>query len=200
MNLNQCIFCKRPVLEIRGQFEKLDTYYLNKEDELFQNKIYGSCYSAAMKASKWGAAWYKKRLEHAKSMGFRVIKIASNHCVVDRGQAWESYYTDGRKLSLGKDELHQASGLMQIKQNYNVELEDTAFVTKVRAALESEGSYPLWNLIEHLGVADQILYPELLKNGRMLKQNPPAPVVGNWLGLKLIYDYQLPVELTNLSK
>lgn len=200
MNLNQCIFCKRPVLEIRGQFEKLDSYYLKKEDELFQEKIYGSCYSAAMKASKWGAAWYKKRLEYARSMGFKVLKIAANHCVVDRGQAWEVYYADGRKLSLGKDELHQATGLMQIKQNYNVELEDTAFVTKIRATLESEGSYPLWNLIEHLGVADQMIHPEQLKHALMYSQSPAAPAIGNWLGLKLVYDYQLPTELINLSK
>ena len=200
MNLDQCIFCKGPVLEIRGQFEKLDTYFLKKEDELFQHKIYGSCHSSCMQESKWGAAWYKKRLEYARNMGFRVVTIAGNYCVLDRGQAWELYYTDGTKASLGKDELHQASGILQIKQLYNVELDDAQLVTSIRATLEEEGSYPLWKLIEHLKIEDRILQPEQLQNAIALNQNPPAPAIGNWLGLKLVYDYQLPQELTNLSK
>ena len=192
MNLNQCIFSKQPLLEIRGQFEKLDTYYLKKEDELFQEKIYGSCYSKAMRASKWGAAWYKKRLDYTREMGFRVVKIAGRYCVVDRGQAWEVYYADGRKASLGKDELHQASGILKVKQNYNLELEDIAFVKRVRVILEKKGSYPLWDLIEQLGVANQMLQPEHLKDGLILNQDPAAPAIGNWLGLKLVYNYQLP--------
>lgn len=36
MNLNNCFICKRPVLELRGQFEVLDTYLLKKDDVAYQ--------------------------------------------------------------------------------------------------------------------------------------------------------------------
>jgi hypothetical protein len=200
MNLDQCIFCKGPVLEIRGQFEKLDTYFLTKEDELFLHKIYGSCHSSCMQESKWGGAWYKKRLEYARNMGFRVVAMGGNYCLLDRGQAWEVYYADGTKASLGKEELHQASGIMQMKQQYNLELDDTLIVVAIRATLEAEGSYTLWKLIEHLKIEDRMLRPEQLQNAIALNQTPLAPAIGNWLGLKLVYNYQLPQELINLSK
>ncbi len=35
MNLDTCFICKRPVLEFRSQFEKLDTYLLKESDEAY---------------------------------------------------------------------------------------------------------------------------------------------------------------------
>lgn len=194
-NLDLCIFSQQPVLELRGQFEKLDTYYLEKKDELFRKKIYGSCYSAAMKKSEWGALWYKQRMQYARKMGYRVMSMAGNHCVVDQGQALEVYYADGTRAYLGRDEIPQSGNHITINQHYNLELNDVARVAAIREKLEQEGSYPLWKLIEHLGVQDQILEPAQLQNALAYAQDPAAAPVGNWLGLKLVYDYHLPPEI-----
>jgi hypothetical protein len=74
MNLDTCFICKRPVLEFRSQFEKLDTYLLKESDEAYQQGAFGWCHARCLSTSNWGAFWADRRIQHMTGiMGFAKI-------------------------------------------------------------------------------------------------------------------------------
>jgi len=71
MNLDTCFICKRPVLEFRSHFEKLDTYLLKESDEAYQQGAFGWCHARCLSTSNWGAFWADRRIQHMTGiMGF----------------------------------------------------------------------------------------------------------------------------------
>ena len=71
MNLENCFICKHLVLELVGQFEKLDTYLLEEDDLAYQQSAFGWCHTSCLSKSQWGAFWAQRRMWHLTSiMGF----------------------------------------------------------------------------------------------------------------------------------
>ena len=66
MELSSCVACKLPVLELEGQFDKLDSYFLG--DDGPPEESAGWWHLSCLRVSDVGRAWQAARLRNYRDV------------------------------------------------------------------------------------------------------------------------------------
>lgn len=209
--LQRCCFCQLPVLELTGQSDFLDTYYLQAQDEALAAHAYGACHVRCLLASPWGSFWARRRAEqHHHTRGqpivgrvvaytaLRNINTGSTLIFADSGQFW----------SLADNQLNQvqpATGGVVVRHDhreYNLHLAGFADVAAaIRAELLVAKRFPLPRLIAMLGISEQMIHPDMLAKGELrFERGLQQFWLGDSLTIHMSYAEFVPDEVFALAQ
>lgn len=202
MRLHDCIGCARPVIELRGQFSLLNSYYVN--DGVPPIESSGEWHSKCLHESPYGEAWFEARKANYLSVrGYEVTADLGAWVVVRSPRTREtialSSAGDSISLVFGRNrpQLEAAGAVYKVKEEYNLELSDRAAMAAIQSALTSEGTYPLLSVVSLLGIEDRMVHIEALSDGvlrfdRALKRDWSSFAVS----VQVEYGVFVPAELT----
>jgi hypothetical protein len=207
MNLESCFICKRRVLEFEGQFEKLDTYLLNENDDAYQQGAFGWCHARCLSTSNWGAFWAQRRIQHmTKVMGFAKISEIGTLTVVSNPRTGQVAVlrTDGITFTvmpsaLGRKKNCSGGVLLPVSEEMNLEFDDPKLACEIRDSLVKSKCFPLSKLVEALDLTDCLLYPEAILDGMMhFDKTLKREWMGNWVSAVAAYSQFLPQAVVDL--
>lgn len=176
MTIRNCTSCGLPVIELRGEFEKLDPLYARGSS--VPDETVGWWHTRCLAGSEAALIWYEARLKNYREMrGWTTVADLEEWTVVADSRG-------GTRLALGHNgqilDMPEGSGAAArpvegghvyptVWPEYNLNLEPTnenaATIAAIQAALASNGTYPLPDLFVALGIADRVLHPEALELG-----------------------------------
>lgn len=173
MRYPSCTFCELPVVEVSGQFQKLDSYYLSQDDSLKGSA--GYWHTSCLVSSPYGAAWRELRLRNYVSVrGYQAIAQEKDWSVIRNPRTDEhvALSESGNFLSLvfpaGRIRRSGDGAFYRVKEpEYNLHLQDASVIRAVQAALIETGTFPVLALFEALGISDRVQYPEALEGALM---------------------------------
>lgn len=169
MRNDLCTFCNLPVLEVKGQFQKLDSYYLDESDLLDGSA--GYWHTSCLKGSPYGAGWHDLRLKNFTTVrGYQLVANVGEWSVIQHPRTKDplAISTSGDFLSLvfpaGRIRRVAQGSVHRVEEpEYNLHLEEAPIIQAVKDALSSVGTFPVLALFEALGIADRALHPEALE-------------------------------------
>lgn len=176
MNLSACCLCSKPVLELEGQFAKLDTYCLTEGDELLVRGIYGECHSACLIGSQWGPHWAERLLVNLRdTRRLQPVGESGSYVALRNKNSRTTLLLrrDGLLLVASDAQVNKrrqtASGwFLPIKAEFNLELSsEPDLIADIQRALLSAQTYPLPSLIDALHLTEQTLFPAALERGAL---------------------------------
>ncbi len=203
MKLSSCVACTLPVLELEGQFEKLDSYYLAGGSPALATA--GWWHARCLIESEVGPSWYAARLAN-----YREVR---GHTVVAELPAWTvvtgprgdrlAFGRNGQLLSLGGKPTRTVPGGAihpHVDREFNLELSDLALAEAIKQGLSTAGTYPLLAVFEGLGIADRVAHAEALDGGVF---RYVADLAGYWsprsVSARAEYGTFMPAELEPYS-
>jgi hypothetical protein len=172
MRLPTCVGCGAVVLEVAGQFEVLDSFYL--EENTPPEESSGDWHTSCLRESPYGLAWHDARLKnHVVVRGYLNIATAEEWTIIKHPRTAETLALSraGEFLSLTYPAglLRRATGgsiYRVVEKEYNLHLEGYAGVAPaIQEALTSMNTFPVLSLFEMLGIRDRVLHPEALADG-----------------------------------
>jgi hypothetical protein len=209
MDLPSCFLCSAPVLELEGQFAKLDTYELQPTDEALKQRAWGWCHLVCLRGSPWATFWARRRRErYTEQQQLPVVGTTAMGTVVRREQNRESVIigAEGSLLTLEDEQLAAAEPFpggwrIPLVEKYGLDLDDTPLVARVQAVLQSVGSYPVSELISALGIEDKIHRPAVLADAVFRYDKELAGSWSEtWLAAQAVYHVFVPDDLFALVK
>lgn len=209
MNLEPCFLCSLPVMELEGQFDKMDSYYLLPEDDAYVQGAYGWCHALCLAQSSWGAFWFTRRRKHfTENMGYEQKASTGEHCVLRRPRdgtllilRHDGLMFDIAPHALSKAKSTEGGVLLPVEHEMNLELDTAATVQKIRDDLMKHKRYSLWALIDEVGIRERMLFPRALEGGELrLDKRLRREWFGNWLSAKVVYERFIPDEIVSLSQ
>lgn len=172
MRLQSCVSCSLPVMELEGQFEKLDLLYVNAP--IPPPETVGWWHVRCLVESDAALPWYEGRLSSLRDVrGYHLIAEYPHWSVVREPRSGEVIAL-GRggevlSLSLGSRKRARASDGGWIypifEQTCHLELDDEDLVRSIQEGLQDAGSYSLPVVLKAMGVADKVVHPEALERG-----------------------------------
>ena len=187
MKHSDCTGCGLPVLELEGQFERVDAAYWH---------------TRCLVQSPLGADVYATRLHDL---------VDVRHYAIERElESWTVVvHARGDKVALGKaGERLSLSNLgskkksrkaehgrvfPKIDEGYNLDLKDASVIDTVRAGFASEGAFPLLSLFELLGLAERVHHPAALE--RAVISSIRETTSRHFITMKIEYGVFVPDEL-----
>jgi hypothetical protein len=187
MKHSDCVGCGLPVLELEGQFERVDAAFWH---------------TACLIQSPLGRDVYAARLHD--------LVDTRKYAVEHELESWTVVvHARGDKLALGKTgELLSLSNLgskkksrkadggrvfPKIDEGYNLDLKDGGVIDTVRAGFASEGAFPLLSLFELLGLAEHVHHPAALE--RAMISAIRETTSRHFITMKIEYGVFVPDEL-----
>lgn len=169
MTLPACICCHEPVLEVEGQFEKLDSFYLG-EDGPPRDSV-GYWHTKCLRSSVYGLAWHDARLKNfVQVRSYKLVGTTAEWSVMHHPRSNETLALSRKgellslKFSAGRQRTVQGGSIYRVQENeYHLELAETSIVQAVQDALSSAKTFPVLALFEALGLSDRISRPEALE-------------------------------------
>ena len=212
MKLESCFICKRLVLELEGQFTKLDTYLLHGDDAAYQQGAFGWCHLSCLSASNWGNFWTKRRIQHmTEIMGFVKIRSSGSLTALQNPRTGEITVLQDDGVSffipsssrLRKNrvvpKLVPGGVLLPILEEMNLEFDDPLLAQETREALLEFKHFPLSKLIEALKIKDCLLYPNAVSDGTLrFSKVLRRDWVGNWVSAIASYNRFIPQAIADL--
>lgn len=204
MNLENCFICQHPVLELSGQFEKLDSYLLNEDDTAYQQGAFGWCHTSCLSKSQWGEFWTERRIWHfTKIKGFSKLDRGISLTVLCNPRLHEKLVlrADGVSFAIKQSMLEHkkncSSGiLLPIFEEMNLELDEPELVHNIRDTLEKTKYFPLHKLIKALELNDYLLYPEAVIDGKLhFNKALKREWVGSWVSADVSYHQFIPQDI-----
>jgi hypothetical protein len=176
MTIRNCTSCGLPVVELRGEFEKLDPLYTRGSS--VPDETVGWWHARCLASSDAAIVWYEARLKNYREMRrWTTVADLEEWTVIEEPRG-------GARLALGHNgqilDVPATSGVAarpvagghvypMVWPEYNLNLEPTnenaATIAAIQDALASNGTYPVPELFAALGVADKVLHPEALELG-----------------------------------
>ena len=208
MNLENCFICKHPVLELVGQFEKLDTYLLEEDDLAYQQGAFGWCHISCLSKSRWGAFWAQRRIWHLTSiMGFSklhndvALTLLCNPSMDERLVLRADGVSFTIKLSMLEYKKNCPDGIvLPIFEEINLELDEPELIRNICDTLVRTKYFPLQKLIQALELNDYLLYPQALVDGLLhFNKALKREWVGNWVSADVSYSQFIPKEVLELA-
>jgi hypothetical protein len=210
--LSSCCFCKEPVLELEGQYARLTEDMLYPDDfPLRREGAVGWAHTSCLRRTGIGYPWSIRLLEHLQ-------KTSGYELTGERGEAralWDPdrceshvFWKDGYTVCASSEELYSYGlttyanpGLLPRMGLLELDLSsDPIIEQRIRSAFETEGHYPLWDLIRDLGISERMLHAkETLRDGVL----SPEPTQDSSL-LRMVVEYMVHIprdgiELTALG-
>ena len=171
MKLSRCPHCKLPVLELEGQFSKLDSLYIHNGQPPAATA--GWWHAGCLAGSDAAGPWYEARLrnfrdvrryqEVAATPQWTVLREPNRGKLLALGRAGELL-----SLSRGRAGAHPVPGgaVYPVHDEvFHLELDDAGLVQRIKDSLSSAGTFPVPALLEGMAIADRTVHPEALANG-----------------------------------
>jgi hypothetical protein len=187
MKHSDCVGCGLPVLELEGQFERVDAAFWH---------------TACLIQSPLGADVYAARLvEFTSARHYTVERELDNWTVITHARGDKvALGKTGESLSLSnlgsKKKSRKADGgrvFPKTDEGYNLDLKDAGVIDTVRAGFASEGAFPLISLFELLGLAEHVHHPAALE--RAMISAIRETTTRHFITMKIEYGVFVPDEL-----
>ena len=158
MELSPCVGCRAPVLELQGQFDKLDSYFI--DDGVPPRESAGWWHLSCLRASDVGPAWQSARLRNYRDVRkFAVVAETPGFVVLEQPR--------GKRIAIGATgELVELSivGRPRLRENESgVVFGVSEFQIAPVAAFEPDVDHPLSALLGALDIADRVVDPIALE-------------------------------------
>lgn len=152
MELSACVACRRSVLELEGQFDKLDSYFIEEGSPPPESA--GFWHLACLRASNVGPAWQAARLRNYRDVRkFAVVAEPPGFVVLQQSR--------GKRIAIGATgELVDLSfvGRPRLRENESgVVFGISEFQIAPIRAFEPGADHPLSALLDALGIADRVV-------------------------------------------
>jgi hypothetical protein len=171
MKLSRCTHCQLPVLELEGQFSKLDSLFVDNDHP--PGETAGWWHAGCLAGSDAAALWYEARLRNFRDVRRYQEVVATPQWTVLRDPNRGKLLAFGRggallSLSRGKTGARPAPGgsiYPATDEVFHLELDDDALAPKIKDALVATGTFPVPALLEGMAIADRTVHPEALERG-----------------------------------
>lgn len=202
MRLDRCVACELPVLELHGQFAKLDSFYVRQGTPPLESA--GYWHVRCLRESSFGPAWHDAFVHNFTTVRSyaRVADLAQ--WTVVRNPRSSSALAIGRtgellELPATRKGTKTADGgviARHVEPEFHLELEEVDVVREVQSSLRTSGTYPIVRLLGALGIAERIVHPEALADGAFHFENH---LTEHWqpdnVSARLEYGVFIPAEL-----
>jgi hypothetical protein len=167
--MNSCTVCRLPVLELDGQFENLDSYYIESEDPAAD--LAGECHSCCIASSAYGHVWHAWRVHNYTSVrSYRIAAEQDGWTVLLHKRHPEvlAFHVAGfsvgaeRSPQRGREQVVDGGVLVAVDQEFNLVLNDRQIVAEVKSCLKKDRRYSIVAMLNALGIADRIQWPQAL--------------------------------------
>lgn len=173
MSLPTCRQCGLPVLELEGEFAKLDSMLLG--DGGPPSESAGWWHARCLVASGVADAWRAVRLRGLRDVrGYMLVAEMPEWTVLRHPRSGEliGLGRSGVALSLSRlggrpRRVDGGAVYSVVDDEYNLELDDADTIGAIAAALAETGRYPLSALTASLGVSERVNHPEALAGGAL---------------------------------
>lgn len=174
MNLSRCVACDLPVLELEGQFTKLDSFFIQNGSP--PPDTAGWWHVRCLAGSDAGPAWYAARLRNyrdvrrfvpiAELAKWTVLSSPQHNKVLALAHHGELIELSSRRRKHGRA---VDSGLIfpHVEEEFHLELEDASIIQAIKDGFIISGTYPLSAVLAALGIADRTVHPEVLERGAL---------------------------------
>lgn len=177
--MNSCSICRLPVLELEGLFEALQPYFTEEFDHP-AFKLAGECHSTCLVRSEHGHTWSEWRVRHFSTVRtYRLIAEQGGWSVLvhPRYPQLLAFHVDGSSVGgerpgrfagrvVGAGRVVEGGMLVPLEhEEYNLSYQDVAFIDELQTHLASEGKYPISRVLEALGIAGLLMWPQALEGG-----------------------------------
>jgi hypothetical protein len=180
MRVPTCVECDQPVLELLGQFEKLDSYYLDEDGP--PRETAGYWHTLCLTQSPHGPAWCAARLRnHVEVRRHEVVAEVGSWTIVRDRRTREplAFSRSGEFLHLegsrGKARKVDGGSVHPIVTEYNLELDDRDLISTVHDELNTIGSYSILKIMNGMGIADRVNHPIALERAVFRSGRPVPP-------------------------
>lgn len=172
MKLPQCTLCSLPVLELEGQFSKLDSLYIQGGSPPAETA--GWWHARCLAGSDAAPLWYEVLLRSFRDVRRYQEVAATAHWTVVRDPNRGSLLALGRHgelLSLSRGRRKEARAVAggavfpQVDDPFHLELDDEDLVQRIKDGLLDTGRFPLPAVLDGLGIADRVVHPEAIEGG-----------------------------------
>jgi len=211
-----CFICGSTVLGLAGQDTKLDTFLLRpgeQDDEVLANDAYGPCHLSCLIGSRWASFWAERTVQNltfVRKLGalhrsddlnvFRNRAIAET--VAIRSNGWMASFADD---ALKTAEEVPEGLLVSVSTPAMLDVAaDPALHEEIAAALAANRSFPLFEYVSRLGLADRLWFPDAIRRGRIdpgtADDVTTTAVSGTagYLGVQLNYYKLLPADIASI--
>lgn len=208
MNLEPCFLCSKPVLELAGQFDKLDSYELDPNDTAVAQGAFGWCHGLCLVRSSWGPLWFeRRRARYLGPVGYRQIAGSEGLVALQNPRTNEKIVLrrDGLMFAfdaraLAKKTPCEGGVLLPTVEEMNLELDDPELVKTIRAQLLEQKTFPLSRLVDALGIGDRMLFPGALEQGVLCFDKSLKRLwVGNWVSARAVHARFIPNEVLAMA-
>jgi hypothetical protein len=203
MKLPRCVHCKLAILELEGQFSKLDSLYIQNGQP--PPHTAGWWHARCLGASDVGPLWFEARLRNFRDVRHYEEVARYPHWTVLRDPNRSKVLAFGRhgellNLSRGRrNEARTASGgwiFPKLDEVFHLELDDDELAQRIKDALVATGSFPLAAILEAMGVASRTVHPAALERGVLrFDKGLQAHWVRGFVSASAEYGVYVPIEL-----
>jgi hypothetical protein len=172
MKLSKCRNCGLPVLELEGQFSKLDSLYL--DDNFPRPETSGKWHARCLAESDAALLWYECRLRNFRDVrGYQPLAEYPHWTVVREPRRGDviAFGRSGELLSLSRGNRKRARKVEEgriypkLEDEFHFELDDPDLVRSMQEGLLNVGSYPLPAVLDAMGIRDKVVHPEAIERG-----------------------------------
>jgi hypothetical protein len=173
MNQPTCKACGAVALEVDGQFEKLDSYYL--EDDGPPPESAGYWHTSCFVNSGYGPAWHDVRLRnHIGVRGYTIVVSEGDWTVIKhpreketlalsrRGEFVSLTYPPGKPRSVAGGSIYR-----RVDKEFHFKDDDEELIQKIQESLLATKTFPILAVFEAFEIANRILHPEALRDSHI---------------------------------
>lgn len=175
MKLAACVACGLPVLELSGQFECLDSYYVEADGPPL-NTV-GDRHTKGLRESGVGGFWQPAFIRNfCQVRGYVVHESVAGWTVLKNPRTEElvAFSSTGESLDLNLEPdaatTPTTAGVVvhRRERTFHLHIDDAAFAAEAQQSLRTTGSFSLARVLDHLGTSEKMAEPAALANGRFV--------------------------------
>jgi hypothetical protein len=161
------------VLELMGQFAKLDSMFLR--DGGPPRETAGWWHAPCLAASGFAEAWADVRLRNvrevrgytkvADTIWWTVLRLPRTGAVVAIGRS--AIALSLSRFGGQRPRRIEGGAVYRIDDEYNFDLDDLDTIASIKRSLLEAGRYPLTELAAVLGISDRLSHPEALADAAL---------------------------------
>ena len=198
--MNSCTLCQLPVLELDGQFENLEPYYVEPNHPAAE--LAGECHSSCIASSEYGSTWHAWRVHnYSTGRGYRVVAEQDGWTVLVHARHPEllAFHIDGssvggeRASKNGDGKAVDGGVLVSVDEEFTLRCDDVALVDELKVQLKRDGRYPIARMLDALGISDRVRWPQALDGATfVLDKKLQGEWTRNAIGMSARYAKYLP--------
>jgi len=170
--MNACSICDLPVLELDGQFENLEPYYAEPDHPAAT--LAGECHSTCIASHEHGRIWFEWKVRnYSTGRGYRLAAQEDEWSILihTRHPGLIAFHVSGFSVTSeppsrnGHGTPTDGGVLVPVvEKEFNLRLDDVEISATVKAGLRQQGQYSILSMLNMLGIADRIKWPQALEN------------------------------------